>query len=62
MNDVTCLQPKSGCYFGLANAAPMQKAAGEDKFGSRRPVNRTVHAAAAEQRRVGSIHNRIDIQ
>ena len=45
--------------FGQTRRATAERAAFRQQFRSGRPMNGAVHATAAEQRRVGGIHNRI---
>ena len=45
--------------FGLAGGATAERAAFRQQLRARRAMNRAVHTATAEQRRVGGIHNRV---
>src|SRR6185437_11397821 len=52
-------QTKPRCCLRVARGAAVQLAAGFQQLRPRRPMDRPIHAPAAQQRRVGRIHNRV---
>src|SRR5262249_32056691 len=52
----------SSGHLGLAGFASAQQSAFLQKFGSRGPMNRSVHASAAEQRAVGRVDDGVNVE
>ena len=60
VHDVTRRQPPRRGRLRVAGGAAAEQAALREDRGPARPVDRAVHAAAAEQRLVGRVHDRVD--
>ena len=62
VNDMTRRKLIAAGYPGIANLTAAQSPAFRKQLRAGSGVNRPVHAAATEQRGVGGVHNRIDIE
>ena len=62
MNDMPCRQPITPGDFGVAGVAAMERVAFRQQLRAGRPVDRTVHAAAAEQRTIRGVDDSVNAQ
>ena len=62
MDHVVRGQPITFCDFGAAGFAALERAAFSQKLRPCGPMDRAVHAAAAEQGPIGRIDDRVNVQ
>jgi hypothetical protein len=62
MDHVPCREPISFCDFGAAGLAAMKRAAFGKQFGTGRAMDRTIDAAASEQRSIRSVDDGVNAQ
>src|SRR5581483_12083980 len=62
VNHVARAQAEAGRHLGVAGLAAAERAARLEQFAPGRAMDRAVHAAAAEQRRVGGVDDGVDVQ
>jgi hypothetical protein len=62
MNHMPRRQPITSGDFDVAGCAAMERAAFDQQFRPGRPVDRTVYAAAAEQRRIRGVDDGVNAE